>query len=507
MRGSFRLIAATCAGMVGSLALAAGAFAHADLLGTQPREGQVLKRPPRVVVLTFNEGIDPGLVRLQVSDAQGRRVDRGDVFHPGGREEVLALRLAPQLEGTIVARFRVISEDGHPVAKRLTFRVPPKPAEDQDEGAQATPAPTAAAPPPSAMPAEESDHFDAGTGNVTDVSFAATRAVGYLAIALSIGGALFLFVAWLPALAQVTTGRAEWVLVSETFARRLRQVVLGAVVVGLIATALAIVLEAATAAGVSFWSALDPDLVDGVSDTRPVRAWTLRILVWLVFGALLFVTLRPQRMPAVRRAALGAEGTALGPPSNRAQLLVLIGAALGLALTAPLAGHTGEHSPSGLLLCSDTLHVLCMSAWLGGLVMLLIALTIVARRLRGPERTPLMAVMVGRFSWVARIAVAVLLLTGVIQSIALVGSFNALVDTDYGLLVLAKIALFTLLIGLGAYNQRWALPRLRSLAAAGEEPGRAASVLRKAVALEVGFALVVIAVTSALVATEPASPG
>ena len=110
-----------------------------------------------------------------------------------------------------------------------------------------------------------------------------------------------------------------------------------------------------------------------------------------------------------------------------------------------------------------------------------------------------MAVVVGRFSWIARIAVTILLLTGVIQSIALVGSFNALVDTDYGLLVLAKIALFTLLIGLGAYNQRWALPRLRSLAAAGEEPGRAASLLRKAVVLEVGFAVVVIAVTSVLV--------
>ena len=114
-----------------------------------------------------------------------------------------------------------------------------------------------------------------------------------------------------------------------------------------------------------------------------------------------------------------------------------------------------------------------------------------------------MAVMVGRFSWIARIAVAVLLLTGVTQSIALVGSFSALVDTDYGLLVLAKIALFTLLIGLGAYNQRWALPRLRSLAAGGEEPGRAAVLLRKSVALEVGFALVVIAVTSLLVAREP----
>jgi copper transport protein len=153
------------------------------------------------------------------------------------------------------------------------------------------------------------------------------------------------------------------------------------------------------------------------------------------------------------------------------------------------------------------MHVLCMSAWLGGLAMLLIALAIVAHLMPGPDRTPLMAVLVGRFSWIARIAVGLLLLTGVIQSLALVGSFRALVDTEYGLLVLAKIALFALLIGLGAYNQRWALPRLRSLAASGAQPGRAAALLRQSVALEVGFALVVIAVTSVLVATQPASPG
>ena len=106
----------------------------------------------------------------------------------------------------------------------------------------------------------------------------------------------------------------------------------------------------------------------------------------------------------------------------------------------------------------------------------------------------------------ARFAVLILLLTGLVQSIALVGSLSALRDTDYGLLVLAKVVLLGLLIVLGGFNQRWVLPRLRLLAAGGEQPGRAATVLRQSVALEVAFALVVIAVTSVLVATEPADP-
>jgi copper transport protein len=154
---------------------------------------------------------------------------------------------------------------------------------------------------------------------------------------------------------------------------------------------------------------------------------------------------------------------------------------------------------------TDTAHVLCMSAWLGGLVMLLIVLGVAARRPPQREGIHLMAVVVGRFSILARIAVSVLLLTGVAQSVALVGSVSALRDTECGPLVLAKVVLFARLIALGGFNQRWALPRLRLVATGREEPGTAAAILRQSVALEVGFALVVIAVTSVLVVNEPAN--
>jgi copper transport protein len=486
--------------LLASLALAATALGHAKLLRTDPQEGRTLAHPPRAVALTFSEEIDPALVRLQVRDRSGRRVDRGGPFHPGGRDEVVAVALAPQLEGTLVAHFRVISEDGHPVAQSVAFRVRPRPV------AEAQPPAATAAPPAAPTPMGEGGHIDTESGTVTDVAFAAARGLGYLAIALAIGGALFLFVAWLPGLAQAAGGQGEWLGVSTAFARRLRQVILCAVVMGVLASATSIVLEAATAAGVSFWAAIDRDMVDSVSSTRPVEAWTLRIVVWLALGIVLAAALRPRRVPTLRRTVLGATGAAVGPAPSRVQLLVFGALAIGLALTAPLAGHTGEHDPRALLICTDTMHVLCMSAWLGGLVMLLIVIGLAARRLPGPDGTRLMAVVVGRFSMLARSAVLILLLTGIAQSVVLVGSLSALRDTEYGLLVLAKIALLGVLIALGGFNQRWVLPRLRLLAAGGGEPGRATTVLRQSVALEVGFALVVIAVTSVLVVTEPANP-
>jgi copper transport protein len=278
-----------------------------------------------------------------------------------------------------------------------------------------------------------------------------------------------------------------------------------AVLLGLAATAAAIVLQAATATGTSFWAALDTDALEAVSDTRPVRAWGVRLGIWLVFGITLLVVLRPGHAPGLRRAVLGASGAAPGPPLPRKLMLLIAAVSITLALTAALAGHSATHSPSGVLVLADTLHVLSMSAWLGGLALLLLALPAAARALHIRDRIPLRAAAAARFSRLATISVALLLLSGAVQSIALVGALDAFVNTAYGRLVLAKIALFVGLVSFGAYNQRRLLPRLRAVENRQEEPERAAGLLRRSVACEIGLALVVLGVVSVLVATDPAA--
>jgi copper transport protein len=494
-----KLVVAVVAALLGAASLPAAALAHADLLGSNPKAGQVLDRSPSRFLLRFDEAIDIQLVQLEVRDGAGRPVERGEPFHPDGRDEHIAVRLERGLEGTLIASYRVISEDGHPVAKRTVFRV----RAPKEEMERAAPAPGAEPAAPS-MGDDAGEHGDLGAGGITDAGFAVARGIGYLAMALAIGGVVFLLAAWMPGLAQAAGAGAEWRAVSTAFVRLVKRIVVGAVVLGLAATAGAIVFEAATATGTSFWSALDSNSIDAVSDTRVVQVWTARLLVWILFGVVAVAILRSRRAPVLRRAALGAVGTAPPPALTRAQLLLLGGLMVALAFTAPMAGHVQEHSPTALLVCGDTLHVLCMCTWLGGLAMLLLALPAAARRLQPPDRTRLWAAVGSRFSRYALIAVAVLLLTGIVQSVALVGSVDALVETAYGRLVLAKIALFLALIAFGAFNQRRLLPQLRALAEAGDEPGRAAALLRRSVAFEVSLVLVVLGVTSVLVATQPA---
>src|SRR5918999_4461955 len=133
-RRASRLALALVAALVGSAVLAATALGHATLLESKPRPGQVLERSPRTVLLVFDEAIDPEFVQLRVEDRAGRGVDRGEPYHPGGREERLAVRLEPDLEGAYAASYRVISEDGHPVVKQTVFRVRP-PMREKEEGA------------------------------------------------------------------------------------------------------------------------------------------------------------------------------------------------------------------------------------------------------------------------------------------------------------------------------------------------------------------------------------
>ena len=64
-----------------------------------------------------------------------------------------------------------------------------------------------------------------------------------------------------------------------------------------------------------------------------------------------------------------------------------------------------------------------MSAWLGGIAVLVFALRAATAELEPDARTPLLAGVVGRFSALATIALPLLILSGVVQSIVEVGSF------------------------------------------------------------------------------------
>jgi copper resistance protein D len=141
----------------------------------------------------------------------------------------------------------------------------------------------------------------------------------------------------------------------------------------------------------------------------------------------------------------------------------LIIAVLSLAILASLAaaGHAGAMvTDAGLLpIAGDIGHLIAAALWPGGLVPLLVLLVSEYRTADQTTRR-LVAEVVRRFSSLSLVVVGLLVGTGLLNTYFIVGSFGALFATDYGRWLLLKIAVFVLMLGLGALNLLILKPRL-----------------------------------------------
>ena len=198
-------------------------------------------------------------------------------------------------------------------------------------------------------------------------------------------------------------------------------------------------LQGAVGQGVTAWAAATPRTVGEVLGTRFGTVWGLGLLAWLAVGAVVLWR-RPAPVPVLRSASVGATGLAL--PRARAGLVALAVPLGALALLPALSGHAGTEQPAWLWLPGNIVHVVAASAWIGGLVALVVALRAATGALEPADRTRLLAAVVGRFSALAGIAVAALLATGVLQGLLAVGAVHELWDTAYGRAVLVKLAAF-----------------------------------------------------------------
>jgi copper resistance protein D len=135
--------------------------------------------------------------------------------------------------------------------------------------------------------------------------------------------------------------------------------------------------------------------------------------------------------------------------------LSLLQAALATAFVGTLAwsGHAvGTMGSGGFLhLGGDVFHLVTAAAWVGGLVPLLMFL---GPRARGSE-PPLADCyrVLRRFSMLAAWSVAVLAASGALNTWFMTNGLQSFLGTDYGDLVLVKIALFVVMLGFGAANR------------------------------------------------------
>jgi copper transport protein len=143
-----------------------------------------------------------------------------------------------------------------------------------------------------------------------------------------------------------------------------------------------------------------------------------------------------------------------------------------------------------------------MSAWLGGIAVLVFAVRSATASLAPEQRTPLLATVVGNFSTLAGPALAFLLLTGVIQGVIEVARFGALLDTAFGRTVLIKVIVALAIVAAGAYNRQKLMPALRATTGA---PGQTGVILRRMLRFELLLGALAIGATGALSSYAPST--
>jgi len=326
---------------------------------------------------------------------------------------------------------------------------------------------------------------DAGNWLV-DALMAVDRLVVTTGLLMLLGGAGFLAVARLPEPAWELIRRLEWRI------WWLLRVAWWATLLGALA---GLLLYGPFTAGLPLSRALDAALLVQTAGTRFGVVWAVRVLL-LLLVAFLPGWSAPEAM-RMRTSAWVA--------------VALLAAAL--VATPTLSGHAGAGPDAAVGAAVGVVHFSAAAIWFGGLVLLGTCVL--------PRAHVALLQAIPRFSSVAFTAMVVIVVTGIMQSWRQVGSLQELGHTAYGRLLVAKVAVFLVLVAFAGRSRVLVRRRLMARAFVGatapQPAGRAAPVgpsddadarslwlLRRLVIAEVVIAIVVLAITALLgIATPP----
>jgi copper transport protein len=281
-----------------------------------------------------------------------------------------------------------------------------------------------------------------------------TRLVAYLTIAALFGGLLLIALAWPEGIEYLLTLRflrSAWLL-------------------ALVSSIAVVVFETARATGDPVGSSLSPATWTELLGDNPGRALLIRLLLVAAVG---WVALRPERVidPSSQPLALGLPALTL--------------ATYGLSRT------NVDLEVLGYLI--GAVHALAMGVWVGGLA--LVSRVVLA----GPGDEDLVHAVRG-FGKLATPAILVTVVTGVLQVYRLDGT--DLFGTNHGRLVIVKVLAVVGMVYVGTLSRRFILGRLSR---ADHLDPRTAGRLRRAISTELLIGVLVLGLTSWMLASRPAN--
>lgn len=151
--------------------------------------------------------------------------------------------------------------------------------------------------------------------------------------------------------------------------------------------------------------------------------------------------------------------TALFGVRSLAGLALTLVLALGGLIPSALIGHSASSSDHEGAINSLGLHLVGVSSWVGGIIMLAV-LSGILRGSKASGTKDITEQTLRRFSALAGFAFVLVFASGVVNASIRVTSFSALVGTPYGQIILAKALATVVLGGIGFMHRQWVIPQL-----------------------------------------------
>jgi putative copper export protein len=266
---------------------------------------------------------------------------------------------------------------------------------------------------------------------------------------VALGGPVFVLALLRPACRRLGPEPARDILAAALSVRAARWVAIGALTAGL-ATLLDLFVQAAEVQGLAPYGGVDWTLLGRLATRTTVGQLALARIALLLLVAAVTRAPGPTRWGAI--AALGA----------------------GAVWCTGLASHAAAQPTARLpAIATQLAHVGAGAAWIGVLVHLLAARSVMVGHAR-PPCLALIAEIVRCFSPVALGAASLLLVSGVYAAVRNLHTPAGLVTSAYGLTLSVKLALVLVVLAAGVVNYRSVRPNLVRLAgASGPAPGDA----------------------------------
>jgi copper transport protein len=408
------------------LVLPACAWAHARLLETSPAFRERVELAPRAVNLRFDQPVKALPDSILVYTTRGRVVSGRALNVADGRVVRVPLRGVPR--GSYTVRWRALSGDSHVISGVFTFGV------------------RVAAPPPTEA------YGASGPTRAEHI----VRWAYFVALALLVGGLGFRLL--------VLRGPLPTALERRFYA----VTGFGAMAV-LEVGVLAFLLRAEDALQLPFGRLLYGDLSPIAGGTRFGIAFIAMTLGYALVAALLFLGWLTGRLWCLWSS-----------------FLVGLGFASGLSLSGHSAADAGA---SWLSQLADWVHLSAASLWVGGLVMLALAVWPTAPELRRPA-------FLG-FARLAPFLIAMLIAAGAYLSVIRLPHVDDLWTEGYGRILMLKLSLVALALAWGGAHHFLVRPRLERGAVGG---------IRKSLIGESAVAMSILLAAAVLVDSKPPAP-